>query len=84
MRYFEVSEDGYVLCIGTGLGGTEVTEERYNAVLSVLQNRPQETEIIGYRLKTDLTWDSYEKEPEPEPTEIDESEAFNILIGGAA
>lgn len=84
MRYYKLIDNGYILSIGTGYGGTEITESEYNEILSVIRNRPQETAEIGYRLKTDLTWESYEKEPEPEPTEIDETEAFNILIGGAA
>lgn len=84
MRYFKRTNSGYILSIGTGNGGTEITESEYSEIMSAIQNRPHETATTGYKLKEDLTWESYEKEPEPEPTEIDETEAFNILIGGAA
>lgn len=84
MRYFKQVENGYITSIGTGYGGTEITEAEYTEIMTVIQNRPQETPTTGYRLKENLTWESYEKEPEPEPSEIDETEAFNILIGGAA
>ena len=84
MRFYKKFDDGYILGIGTGAGGTEISEAEYGEILTAIQDRPEETATIGYRLKTDLAWESYEKEPEPEPTEIDETEAFNILIGGAA
>lgn len=84
MRYYKQVENGYIASIGTGDGGTEITEAEYTEIMTVIQNRPQETQTTGYRLKENLTWESYEKEPEPEPSEIDETEAFNILIGGAA
>ena len=84
MRHYKKAESGYIFEIGTGAGGMEITESEYTEILTVIQNRPQETPTTGYRLKEDLTWESYEKEPEPEPSEIDETEAFNILIGGAA
>ena len=84
MRYFKQTNSGYILSIGTGKGGAEITESEYTETITVIQNRPQETPTTGYKLKEDLTWEPYEKEPEPEPSEIDETEAFNILIGGAA
>ena len=84
MRYYKQGENGYITSIGTGYGGMEITEAEYSEIMTVIQNRPQETATTGYRLKENLTWEPYEKEPEPEPSEIDETEAFNILIGGAA
>lgn len=38
------------------------------------------------RLKTDLTWEAYDLPPEPEPSDEDElsdTQALNILLGGA-
>ena len=83
MRYYKLIENGYILGIGTGAGGTEITETEYAEIMTVIHNKPQDTETTGYRLKTDLTWESYAIEP-PEPSEdVDDSEALEILLGGA-
>lgn len=81
MRYFKQISGDYIVMIGTGDGGVEITETEYDSILSVIRNKPEETAVIGYRLKTDLTWEQYEKEPEeePEPTSDD---ILNILLGG--
>ena len=83
MKYYKIVDDNYILAIGTGNGGTEITEAEYNKILSVIQTRPQSTETTDYRLKTNLTWEPYDIEPEPEEDEIDESEALEILLGGS-
>lgn len=85
MRYYKQISQGYLLSIGTGPGGTEITETEYNSILSAIQSRPT-SETQGYRLRTDLTWDAYDLLPELEPSdedEISDEEAFNILIGGS-
>lgn len=84
MVYYKQLSDNYILAIGTGPGGTEITETEYNSILSVIQSRPT-SETQGYRLRTDLTWEAYDLPPELEPSdedEISDEEAFNILIGG--
>lgn len=85
MRYYKQLSDNYILAIGTGPGGTEITETEYNSILSAIQSRPT-SETQGYHLRTDLTWEAYDLPPEPEPSdedEISDEEAFNILIGGS-
>lgn len=85
MRYYKQLSDNYIIAIGTGPGGTEITETEYNSILSVIQSRPT-SETQGYRLRADLTWEAYDLPPEPEPAdedEISDEEAFNILIGGS-
>lgn len=85
MRYYKQISDNYILAIGTGAGNTEITEAEYNNIMSIIQNRPT-AEGKGYRLKTDLTWEEYDLPPEPEPSDEDElsdTEALNILLGGA-
>lgn len=81
MRKYEIVTDNIIISIGEAeRGGETITEERYEAVKTALSNRPEETEEIGYRLKSDLTWEQYEKEPEPEP-EPTADEALAILLG---
>lgn len=82
MRFYKNTDNGYILTIGTGLGGTEITEAEYNQILNIIHNKPQRTETTDYRLKEDLTWEEYEVPPMPEP-ELDDSEALSIILGGA-
>ena len=81
MRYFKRIDSDYITMIGMGDGGTEITETEYDSILSVIRNKPEETALIGYRLKGDLTWEQYEKEPEEEP-EPTSDEILDILLGG--
>ena len=82
MRYYKLIEGGYILAIGTGGGGTEITENEYNSIMTVIQNKPQGTETTDYRLKTDLTWEEYEFPPTPEDYDISDEEALEIITGG--
>lgn len=85
MRYFKIIKNGSLIAIGTGPGGTEITETEYNDIMAIIKSCPA-AEGKGYRLKTDLTWEAYDLPPEPEPSDEDElsdAEALNILLGGA-
>ena len=83
MRYYKQIENGNIIAIGTGGGGLEITETEYNAIMAVIQNKPPRTETTDYHLKTDLTWEEYERpiEPESEPSDEDKAEAYDILTG---
>lgn len=82
MRYYKMVDNGYIPAIGTGDGYTEITEAEYNEIMSVIRNKPMPTETTDFRLKSDLTWEEYEVEPPDPDPEIDEAEAFDIIIGG--
>ena len=84
-RYYKQADDVYILAVGVGAGGMEISADEYSEILSIIQNRPS-ADGKGYRLKTDLTWEAYDLPPEPEPSDEDElsdAEALNILLGGA-
>lgn len=81
MRYYKIIESGYIAGIGTGGGGTEITQEEYNTIMGVIQEKPTGTATTDYRLKEDLTWEEYELPPEPVNPEIDDTEALNIIMG---
>lgn len=69
MRYFKSLSDGYIYAIGTGPGGTEITEAEYNDIKSVIGNMPQAESGYWYRLTDSLVWEKYEIiTPTPEPT----------------
>lgn len=75
MRYFKTIDSGFVIFIGTGNGGTEITEQEYSEILATISNKPTAREGYDYRLKTDMTWEEYELPPiEPEP--LTEGEAL--------
>lgn len=81
MRYYKLIENGYIMAIGTGGGGTEITAAEYDEIMAVIHTKPPATETIDYRLKTDLTWEQYEKETQAEE-ELTAEEALDILLGG--
>ena len=85
MRYYKTIDSGYIISIGTGSGGEEITEQEYAEILATIRNKPTAREGFDYRLKTDLTWEEYAMppvEPEPyEPTIEDKAEAYDILMG---
>lgn len=86
MRYFvQYGKKNHIIAIGIGAGGTEITKVEYDEIMAIIQNRPA-AEGKGYRLKTDLTWEAYDLPPAPEPSDEDElsdTQALNILLGGA-
>lgn len=83
MRFYKIIDDVYILAIGTGSGGEEITEAEYNEIMSVIHAKPSATETTDYRLREDLTWEAYPVDPpEPDP-EVNEAEAFDIIFGGA-
>lgn len=81
MRYYKLIENGYITAIGTGGGGTEITEQEYNEIMSVIQSKPARTETTDFRMLENLTWEEYEREPEPVDDEISAEEAFDIMMG---
>lgn len=80
MRYYKVVEDGYLIAIGKGAGGIEITEEEYNSLLTHIKGCPEAPEGHGYRLKEDLTWELYEL-PIIEETEISGDELMTMIEG---
>ena len=75
MKYKQI-EDNIIVAIGdiktTQEGLTEITEEEYSNILSVIQNKPEDTDTIIYKLHADtLEYVAYDRPEEPviEPTD---------------
>ena len=84
MRYYKMIIDSYLVAIGNGSGGTEITADEYAELLNIIRTKPVASEGYDYRLKADLTWELYELPPMPiEDEEISDTEALNIITGGA-
>lgn len=82
-RYYKLIEGAYIIAIGTGLDGEEITKEEYDAILDLIIARPVPDAGYDYILKTDMTWELVEVPVvEEEEQEISDSEALNIILGG--
>lgn len=81
MRYYKLIDDGYIRLIGKGTGGTEIAEDEYNGILSVIHSKPAATETTDYRLREDLTWEEFPVDPPDPDPEIDDPDLLNILMG---
>ena len=73
MKYKQI-EDNILIAIGEskviGENQTEITSEEYNNILSVIQNKPDDTETIIYKLNAEtLEYEPYDRPEEPTPTE---------------
>lgn len=80
-NYYKIVQDGFIVVVGTGTpkGSTEITEEEYVRILSVVSNKPTPQEGKEYMLKDDMTWVEYTITPvKNEPTAED---ILSILTG---
>lgn len=75
MRYYKMIIDSYLVAVGSGSGGTEITAEEYSELLNIIRTKPVASEGYEYRLKADLTWELYELPPVPAPEDEDANEA---------
>ena len=78
MRYYKTIIDGYIMTVGIGDIGTEITEEEYSTILTTIRNRPAPPEGKGLRLKANLTWEEYDL-PDPEPDEVTGEDVLDAL-----
>ena len=96
MRYYaQYNESNRLIAIGTGYGGTEITEAEYNALLSeirekaALVNRLYSGEITIDEVPTDWQGEIQRQVDErisaegaAEEQEISAEEALDIILGG--
>lgn len=82
MRYYKFINGVYLVSIGTGSGGEEITEEEYNAIMQTIQDRPTPPEGKGYRLTTAMEWEEYDLPPVEVDPELSDAEALDIILGG--
>lgn len=97
MRFFaQYNNSGKLIAIGTGYGGTEITEAEYNALLSEIREK---ADLVDKLYSGEITIDDvpvdwqeeiqrrvYERiaaEGTAEEQDISAEEALEILLGGA-
>ena len=96
MKYYKIENDNNIVAIGTGLGGTEITEAEYNALLSEIHekaafvNKLYSGEITIDDVPTDWQEEIQRRVDEriaadgiAEEQDISAEEALDILLGGA-
>ena len=73
--FYKYIYDKFIIGVGTGSGGEEISEQEYSTILDKINNRPEAPEGYSYRLTTAMEWELCET-PNIEPTaeEIIESE----------
>ena len=95
-HYAQYNDTGKLLAIGTGYGGTEITEAEYNALLSEIRekaafvNRLYSGEITIDEVPADWQEEIQRRVDEriaadgiAEEQDISAEEALEILLGGA-
>ena len=97
MKFFaQYNNSGKLLAIGTGLGGTEITEAEYNALLTEIREKAA---LVDKLYNGEITIDAVPAEWQEEiqrrvderiaaegsaeEQDIPAEEALNILLGGA-
>lgn len=70
--FYKYINDKYIIGVGIGSGGEEITEQEYSTILDKINNRPEAPEGYSYRLTTAMEWELAEI-PKIEPTTEDEN-----------
>ena len=97
MRYYaQYNESGKLIAIGTGNGGTEITEAEYNALLSEIREKAAfVNKLYSGEITIDAVPAPWQEEIQrrvderiaaegtAEEQDIPAEEALNILLGGA-
>ena len=97
MRYYvQYNDSGALLAIGTGYGGTEITEAEYNALLSEIREKAAfVNKLYSGEIAIDAVPAEWQEEiqrrvderiaaeVEAEEQDISAEEALDILLGGA-
>ena len=75
MRYYKTIENGYLVSVGVGVGGTEITGPEYNEILGIIRSAPTVPDGYEYKLRAEtLEWELAELPPvEPEPLTDEEA-----------
>ena len=97
MRYYaQYNDTGKLVAIGTGPGGTEITEAEYNALLSEIREKADLVDkLYGGEITIDAVPVDWQEEIQrrvderiaaegsAEEQDISAEEALEILLGGA-
>ena len=81
MRYYKITDNAYFVGIGTGGGGTEITEAEYDNLLSIIHAAPKAPDGCTYKLRADtLEWELVELPPVEETDEDATAEDYEAAL----
>ena len=84
--YRKIVTDKYIRCVAIGEYGDEISEAEYKEIIDVIRAIPTAPDGYAYKLRADsLEWELVmlpPDPPDPDP-DLDDSEALEILLGGA-
>ena len=96
MRYYKIIENNILTSIGTGSGGTEISEAEYNALLAEIREKAAfVNKLYGGEITIDEVPADWQEEIQrrvderiaaegtAEEQDISVEEALEILLGGA-
>ncbi len=84
-RYYRSDEGGYLVSIGVGVGGTEITAGEYAGLKALIDARPTPPEGYDYRLGEDLQWQlCVLPETQELDAPLDPAEALELICGKSA
>lgn len=72
MRYYKQVSNGYIVSVGIGNTGVEITKDEYDKIREVVKSSPEDNDKFNYRLKENLSWDSFIPEIVKDPETSDE------------
>ena len=94
-RYYKQTDGMYILAVGVGAGGTEITESEYNTLLAEIRSKAQLVDDVYNGVKTlddvpaewrdeiqrRVTERQEAEQAEPEETELEDAIAALNLLG---
>ena len=82
MRYYKIVKQGYIVGIGMGAGGVEITADEYSTILNIIQNKPTTSPGYDYLLTEDLTWEQIQVPIVDYDDEINDSDILADFMQG--
>lgn len=70
--YYKFVQNGYIIGVGVGAGGEEISEAEYNKLLDIIANRPEAPEGYCYALKDICEWELQKLPPSEQNEEVEE------------
>lgn len=75
--YYKFVQNGYIIGVGVGAGGEEISETEYNKLLDIIANRPEAPEGYYYALKDICEWKLQKLPPSEQNEEVEEEIMLN-------
>lgn len=72
-------ENGYVMSIGVGSDGAEITQDEYDEIMRIIADRPTAPDGYCYRLRADTL--EYELCELPAPTDEADTQDYENALG---